>query len=781
MAEKLIKQDIQDAQIKELYEKIQPNDLSAINFANQLIEKNDIKSNSWKSEILAGLEIYSDLKKYDENAKELWIQMMEKLTKEPRISIIWLHKDNFLINFLKNYNTSDPNWITDRLQKFNSNDKETIAKFQSYFAGKLTWFDATKAQAEILWKYEKWNLSEEEKQKQKELQWEWKQNTEKQARIELVNKTKDAQTALQSTIPELAKTPDENEKSQILTKLWVKNKEELDNRFKNPTKYPEYAKYKEAGMNTDNLLSFFHTQSQISENPELKAKTENNQNYLDFSQNFSQIQSDLKLFPQKEQLFTKAPNETPKALEPVPAQDMQNISDQSLANLSGQNPSIQKFTGLDNPQKLQPDFYATLSNEQTQAIAQKGDTPDYQQTDPRYPIFNHINTLRTADQKLELAQLNLGVKKVKIQDFLSAREDIQVDAGKISQQTGTQLVDFTMPQNLPTLAEQLNTIFPKANAEVQSQINIFFSQVQNFHQQNADILSKISDPNLQGKDFESSMATQGELSKYKITEMAHDTARREVAKGFLQNVAQNISSRVGNTNLGAEVQILPESIKMSENEGYTCEIQMAGNTESRTLTVSPDGTVQMTDLSHPDTQNKTYIRTISELGIKLPGLNDLNNQAMAFCSGENFTKALETAVESEHPFEAFQGTFTNGLRSDLQKKLSDQSSGWDETMLAHRMIANQTTTKRLGVLEDIANNNGDMKLINSIKKLKIWFFCQVRQFHGRYANSIFENQAQGNLKQQSELGKYKVREMNTIPSISWFRLPAFSFFLQFPI
>jgi hypothetical protein len=46
MAEKLIKQDIQDAQIKELYEKIQPNDLSAINFANQLIEKNDIKSNS---------------------------------------------------------------------------------------------------------------------------------------------------------------------------------------------------------------------------------------------------------------------------------------------------------------------------------------------------------------------------------------------------------------------------------------------------------------------------------------------------------------------------------------------------------------------------------------------------------------------------------------------------------------------------------------------------------------------------------------------------------------
>jgi len=92
------------------------------------------------------------------------------------------------------------------------------------------------------------------------------------------------------SIPELATEPDENSKNEILKSLEVKSEADLEAKIKSDPKYSQ------TNLNASQLISFFHTQNQISENPTLKNQLSQNPDFIAFDKNFLKIQDDLNLY-----------------------------------------------------------------------------------------------------------------------------------------------------------------------------------------------------------------------------------------------------------------------------------------------------------------------------------------------------------------------------------------------------------------------------------------------------------------------------------------------------
>jgi len=83
--------------------------------------------------------------------------------------------------------------------------------------------------------------------------------------------------------------PDEKAKMWILSDFWLKEEDLQAKIDQNPA-------YKEANLTPSQLISFFHTQNQISENPILKTQLSQNPDFIAFDKNFLKIQDDLNLY-----------------------------------------------------------------------------------------------------------------------------------------------------------------------------------------------------------------------------------------------------------------------------------------------------------------------------------------------------------------------------------------------------------------------------------------------------------------------------------------------------
>jgi len=149
------------------------------------------------------------------------------------------------------------------------------------------------------------------------------------------------------------------------------------------------------------------------------------------------------------------------------------------------------------------------------------------------------------------------------------------------------------------------------------------------------------------------METNRNQAKLKLTETMHQTAKLEVAKQFLTNIGERLTQRIGNTNMGEEVKIPPESISISPEGKYQCQLQFGNNSQPRDLIVNPDGTVQMTDMYH--ISGDTISCKASELAITLPGIQDLEQTALQFCNTDSeLPKLIDQSLTSPNPISEFQ-------------------------------------------------------------------------------------------------------------------------------
>lgn len=279
------------------------------------------------------------------------------------------------------------------------------------------------------------------------------------------------------------------------------------------------------------------------------------------------------------------------------------------------------------------------------------------------------------------------------------------------------------------LATQIATInVPQysnsTNDQQKSQINDFFVATKNFHQKHEPIITTLAQQQAENVEKQKStpekIKTQSEVSRYRLSQMAFDTSRLETTKWFMENIAKNLSDRVGNTNLGEQVSIDPQSIDF-QNDEYSCNLRYGNNGDERKIIVGKDGNVQMTDLSSPDLNDWIYRCQISELGIKLPWIKELETEAMNYASDwAEINQLLNEATATENSFVTFQNKFRENIRTKIQKKATDWNSDFEQIMLSHHLVANQTTNERLSVIDNFATWKNDIMLKNAIADYQKW-------------------------------------------------------------
>jgi len=235
----------------------------------------------------------------------------------------------------------------------------------------------------------------------------------------------------------------------------------------------------------------------------LQNKVKQSKDYQAFDQNFQTIQKDLHLAPAfKGKSADKLGNGMTS--ETVPVKDLRNIDNHSIGQIKG----IESYSGT--PQS--PDTYRNLPTEGINL-----QNPAFDKAE-KSKIFDS----RQIDASEQTSMAFLNTQNANFKDFEARNQQGETIKTLCTQNS---LPDATNPANLDALSKILEDQYKKAenNPDSQKQITDLFALVQDFHEK----------ANTFGI---SNVAESSQIAKYKLTEMAYDTAKLEVSKCFLQNI-----------------------------------------------------------------------------------------------------------------------------------------------------------------------------------------------------------------------------------------------------